>query len=148
MEGPLERECGQSLVFIALLLPVLVLFMYLLLDYAVATQRVQMVSAAADLGAHAGVQEVTVLPDGSLQPAKQAPVVAQRYFWRNIPATMRTDVAITTVRCGVTQHPRAGDMPYCRLVAQVKVGGFGLPSRTVSVQSVAYLPYGATREGQ
>jgi hypothetical protein len=59
-------ERGQSFMRFAILMPLLSLFLRGILDYMVTNARVMETVAAADLAAHAGAQEITFLPDGTL----------------------------------------------------------------------------------
>ncbi len=136
--GRLPDERGQALPFVAIFLTGAVLFFLALWDYGLGTVRVQETIAAADLAAHAGVQEVVVDRHGRPVPSA-ATSTAAAYFQANRPAHAR----LTAVRCGL-----AGNTPYCRVVAMTTIGGKFFPRMPVRVQAVAYLPYGATQEGQ
>ena len=59
-------EKGQSVALFAILMPIMSLFLLGILDYMVTNARVMETIAAADLAAHAGAQEITVLPDGTI----------------------------------------------------------------------------------
>lgn len=139
----LKREQGQTLPFVAIFVTLITLFAVALLDYALGTSRIQEAIIAADLAAHAGVQQVIVEPDGALKPAPSAPSVATQYFRANKPE----HTEITAVQCGL--EPRGTyTVPYCRVTAITYIGGKYFPERAAQVSAVAYLPYGATREGQ
>ena len=61
-----RNERGQSILLFAFLMPLMALFLLGILDYMVTNARVMETVAAADLAAHAGAQEITVLPDGTI----------------------------------------------------------------------------------
>ena len=61
-----RNERGQSILLFAILMPLMSLFLLGILDYMVTNARVMETVAAADLAAHAGAQEITVLPDGTI----------------------------------------------------------------------------------
>src|SRR5689334_5719665 len=61
-----RNERGQSVLLFAILMPIMSLFLLGILDYMVTNARVMETVAAADLTAHAGAQEITVLPDGTI----------------------------------------------------------------------------------
>ena len=61
-----RNERGQSILLFAILMPLMSLFLLGILDYMVTNARVMETVAAADLAAHAGAQEITVLPNGTI----------------------------------------------------------------------------------
>ena len=75
-----KTQKGQSIVFFALMLPLMAVFLLGILDYMVTSSRVMQGMALADLAAHAGVQEIKVQPNGAIIPDAAAPVFATEYF--------------------------------------------------------------------
>ncbi len=67
-----RNECGQSTLLFAILLPLMSLFLLGILDYMVTNARVMETVGAADLAAHAGAQEITVLRMARSQPTLRA----------------------------------------------------------------------------
>jgi len=61
-----QNERGQSILLIAILMPLMSLFLLGILDYMVTNAHVMETVATADLAAHAGAQKITVLPDGTI----------------------------------------------------------------------------------
>lgn len=135
-----REERGQSVALIALLMPVIVLFTLGLLDYAIATLRVQETAAVADLAAHAGAQEITLAPDGRVVPrVGAAEGKAAGYFVVQKPEHAR----LRGVACGL-----ADGRPACAVVATTESPGYFLGRRTITVRAVGYLAYGAVRRDQ
>jgi len=66
-----RNERGQSVLLFAILMPIMSLFLLGILDYMVTSARVMETVAAADLAAHAGAQEITVLPNGTIIELQQ-----------------------------------------------------------------------------
>ena len=139
----LKKEAGQTLTFVALVVTVLVLFAVFLIDYAKATATAQEAVMAADLAVHAGVQQIMVEPDGDIVPAPNAPDVVKAYFEANKPP----GASLTRVQCD-TVSINGVDVPHCELTAFFMAGGHIGPARAITIEASAYLPYGATREGQ
>jgi hypothetical protein len=61
-----KGERGQSILLFAVLMPLMSLFLLGILDYMVTNARAMETVGIADLAAHAGAQEITVLPDGTI----------------------------------------------------------------------------------
>jgi hypothetical protein len=94
--------------------------------------------AVADLSAHAGAQEVRLLPNGKiLSDVDAAEEVAYDYFRMQAPSY----VQFVDVVCGDSV-----DRPFCRVTVRVNSPGFLFPSRPVTVHAVGYLAWGITRE--
>lgn len=133
---------GQILVWMALLLPLLILMLLGAAEAAADLLRVQETIAAADLAAHAGAQAAVVAPDGRLVPAGQAGAFrAVQVFLMHRPPHAR----IVEARCGLQ-----GVRVACRVVAETSAVGF-FPfarGRTFRVAAVGYLVPGATRGEQ
>jgi hypothetical protein len=133
-----EGQKGQAIVLFALMLPVLAVFILGLFDYMATNARAMEAIAVADLSAHAGAQEVRLLPNGKiLSDAANAERVAVEYFRMQAPSY----VQLVNVVCGDT-----ADRPYCRVTARVSSAGYLFPPRPVSVNAVGYLAWGITRE--
>lgn len=131
---------GQSVVLIAVMMPVIALFILGLLDYAIATVRTQETIAAADLAAHAGAQEITVTYDGTVKLRRGAAAnVAAGYFVAQQPGHAEFRGAV----CGTVDG-----RPGCRVRAATKSPGYFLGARVIEVDAIGYLAHGATREGQ
>jgi hypothetical protein len=95
--------------------------------------------AVADLSAHAGAQELIVLPNGVVQIAPQGPGVAATYFSMNATSYMQ----LANVFCGNVQG-----RPACRVTVRVKSAGFLIPEHWITIRAVGYMVYGATRGDQ
>ncbi len=134
-----RSERGQSIAFFAILLPIMSLFLLGILDYMVTNARVMEAVAAADLAAHAGAQEITVLPDGTITATTAGNGIATNYFNSQQPGTTQ----LTSVSCG-----RHQGRPACYVTAQVRSAGYLLPTRWVTVRAIGYLAHGVTREDQ
>jgi Flp pilus assembly protein TadG len=137
--GTRGTEKGQSVLLFAILMPIMSLFLLGILDYMVTNARVMETVAAADLAAHAGAQEITVLPDGTITATTAGNVIAAAYFNSQRPGSAR----LNSVSCG-----RHQGRPACYVTAQVKSAGYLLPARWVRVQAIGYLAHGVTREDQ
>lgn len=134
-----KRERGQSVLFFAILLPIMALFLLGILDYMVTNTRLMETVAVADLAAHAGAQEITVLPDGRITATTRGNGIAASYFKAQSPNYAR----LSLVSCG-----RHQGRPACFVRAQVKSAGFLLPSRMITVNAIGYLAHGVTRGDQ
>jgi hypothetical protein len=134
-----SKEHGQSVLLFAILMPVMSLFLLGILDYMVTNARVMETVAAADLSAHAGAQEITVLPDGTINVNSHGNQVAALYFNAQRPSYTQ----LVSVSCG-----RYQDRPACLVQAQIRSAGYLLPSRWVSVRAIGYLAQGVTRGDQ
>ena len=132
-------EKGQSAAVFAVVVTALVLFVMGIMDYMVTTSRTMEAVAVADLSAHAGAQEVVVLPNGVIQVAPQGPGVAATYFSMQAASYMQ----LANVFCG-----RVQGRPACQVTVRVKSAGFLIPEHWVTVRAVGYLVYGATRGDQ
>jgi Flp pilus assembly protein TadG len=134
-----KSERGQSILLFAVLLPVTALFLLGILDYMQTNARVMETVAVADLAAHAGAQEITVLPNGVITATTQGNRIAASYFNSQTPGYSY----LTNVSCGRYQN-----RPACLVQAQVKSTGYLLPSRWVTVNAIGYLAHGVTRGDQ
>jgi len=134
-----KSERGQSMLLFAVLLPLMALFLLGILDYMVTNARVMETVAAADLAAHAGAQEITVLPNGQIMTTTKGNGIAASYFNSQSPEYAH----LSSVSCG-----RHQGRPACIVQAQVKSAGFLLPSRQVTVNAIGYLAHGITRGDQ
>jgi Flp pilus assembly protein TadG len=134
-----RNERGQSILLFAILLPVMSLFLLGILDYMVTNARVMETVAAADLAAHAGAQEITVLPDGTITATTAGNGIAAAYFNSQRPASAQ----LLSVSCG-----RHQGRPACFVTAQTHSAGYLLSARWVTVRAIGYLAHGVTREDQ
>jgi Flp pilus assembly protein TadG len=134
-----KRERGQSVLFFAILMPIMALFLIGILDYMVTNARVMETVAVADLAAHAGAQEITVLPNGVITATTRGSGIAAAYFNGQAPAYAH----LSFVSCG-----RHQGRPACFVRAQVQSAGYLIPSRPVTVSALGYLAHGITRGDQ
>jgi hypothetical protein len=134
-----RKERGQSILLFALLLPLMALFLLLILDYMLTNARTMETVAAADLAAHAGAQEITVLPDGTITATSGGNAIAVDYFKAQHLAYAR----LISVSCG-----RHQGRPACLVEAQTRSAGYLLPARWVTVRAIGYLAHGVTRGDQ
>ncbi len=134
-----SKERGQSILLFAILLPVMSLFLLGILDYMVTNARVMETVAVADLAAHAGAQEITVLPDGTITATTAGNTIAATYFNAQRPGYAH----LTSVSCG-----RHQDRPACLVQAQTRSAGYLLPARSITVRAIGYLAHGVTRGDQ
>lgn len=140
MGAALRREKGQATALFAVVVPVTVLFFLGVIDYMVTNARVMETIAAADLAAHAGAQQINLLPDGTIEPySSQASAVATSYFNAQTPP----DASLVGVSCGLIQ-----ERPACRVSARVRSAGWLLPETWINVNAVGYLAYGVTKDDQ
>jgi hypothetical protein len=136
IKQPSER--GQSITLFALMLPLMAVFILGLFDYMTTNARVMEAVALADLSAHAGAQEVRLLPNGKiLSDVAAAEEVAYDYFRMQAPSY----VQFIDVVCGDSV-----DRPFCRVTARVNSAGYLFASRPITVHAVGYLAWGITRE--
>ncbi len=135
----LKTERGQSILLFAILLPLMSLFLLGILDYMVTNARVMETVAAADLAAHAGAQEITVLPDGTITATQAGDGIALSYFEAQRPSYAQ----LVFVSCG-----RHQGRPACLLEAQTRSAGILLPARWITVRAIGYLAHGVTRGDQ
>jgi hypothetical protein len=95
--------------------------------------------AVADLAAHAGAQEITVLPDGTITATTRGNVIANAYFAAQRPEYVR----LISVSCGRHQN-----RPACLIEANTRSAGYLLPARWIRVRAIGYLAHGVTRGDQ
>jgi hypothetical protein len=138
MKG-MKNERGQSVLLFAVLMPLMSLFLLGILDYMVTNARTMETVGVADLAAHAGAQEITVLPDGTITATSGGNQIAALYFNAQRPPYTR----LTSVSCG-----RHQGRPACLVAAQVRSAGYLIPARWVRVRAIGYLAHGVTREDQ
>ena len=134
-----RSERGQSILLFAILLPLTAVFLLGILDYMLTNARVMETVAVADLAAHAGAQEITVLPNGTITATAGGDVIAAEYFNTQRPAQAR----LISVVCGRHQA-----RPACLVTAETRSAGYLLPARCVTVRAVGYLAHGVTRGDQ
>ena len=134
-----RSERGQSILLFAILLPLTAVFLLGILDYMQTNARIMETVAAADLAAHAGAQEITVLPDGTITATAGGDAIAAEYFNTQRPAQAR----LVSVSCG-----RHQGRPACLVTAETRSAGYLLPSRWVTVRAIGYLAHGVTRGDQ
>lgn len=134
-----RNERGQSILLFAILMPVMSLFLLGILDYMVTNARVMETVAVADLAAHAGAQEITVLPNGTITATRTGNDIASQYFNAQRPGYAH----LVSVSCGRHQN-----QPACFIQAQTRSAGYLLPARWVTVRAIGYLAHGVTREDQ
>ena len=91
------------------------------------------------LSAHAGAQEITVLPDGTINVTARGNQVAALYFNAQRP----TYTQLISVSCGRVQN-----RPACLVQAQTRSAGYLLSARWVTVRAIGYLANGVTRGDQ
>lgn len=133
-------EKGQSITLFALMLPLMAVFILGLFDYMVTNARTMEAVAVSDLSAHAGAQEIRLLPNGKiLSDVPSAERVAADYFRMQTPSY----VQFVSVVCGDTS-----ERPFCRVTARVRSAGYLFPPRPITVHAVGYLAWGVTREEQ
>jgi hypothetical protein len=132
-------ERGQSIMLFAILLPLMSLFLLGILDYMVTNARVMETVAAADLAAHAGAQEITVLPDGTITATRGGDQIVRQYFNAQRPAYAH----LFFVSCG-----RHQGRPACLATAEVRSAGILIPTRSITVRAIGYLAHGVTRGDQ
>jgi len=134
-----RSERGQSILLFAILLPLTAVFLLGIVDYMLTNARVMEPVAAADLAAHAGAQEITVLPDGTITATAGGDVIAAEYFNTQRPAQAR----LLSVACG-----RHQGRPACLVTAETRSAGYLLPARWITVRAIGYLAHGVTRGDQ
>jgi hypothetical protein len=135
-----RAEKGQATTLFAVLVPVTVLFFLGVIDYMVTNARVMATVAAADLAAHAGAQQITLRPDGTIEPfSSQASAVATSFFNTQAPP----EASLGGISCGLIQ-----ERPACRVSAHVRSAGWLLPETWISINAVGYLAYGVTEDDQ
>jgi len=133
------KERGQAIMLFAILLMLLPLFVLGILDYAVSNARVQETIAVADLAAHAGAQEITVLANGTITATDEGNGIAASYFRVQQPSHAQ----LLSVSCG-----RYQGRPACWVRARTSTPGYFLPQRWITVNAIGYLAHGVTRGDQ
>jgi Flp pilus assembly protein TadG len=140
MDAVWRAEKGQATALFAVVVPVTVLFFLGVIDYMITNARVMQTVAAADLAAHAGAQQIHLLPDGTIEPfSSQASIVATSFFTAQAPP----EAAFGGVSCGLIE-----ERPACRVRARVRSAGWLLPEIWISINAVGYLAYGVTEDDQ
>lgn len=134
-----KSEGGQSTLLFAILLPIMALFLLGILDYMITNARTMETVAAADLAAHAGAQEVILLPNGVIKTTTRGRSIAASYFNSQSPRNAH----LSFVTCGRFQN-----RPACLVRAQVQSAGYLIPRRWISVSAIGYLANGVTRGDQ
>ena len=120
-------------------MPLISLFLPGILDHMLTNAPVMETVAVADLAAHAGVQEISVLPDGTITAPTADNGIATTHFNSQRPESAR----LIAVSFG-----RHQGRPACSVTAQVHSGGYLLPARRVTMHAIGYLAHGVTREDQ
>lgn len=136
---PRKKERGQAVLLFAVLLPIMALFLLGILDYMLTNARVMETVAVADLAAHAGAQEITVLPNGVIIATTRGNGIAASYFNSQAPGYAH----LSFVSCGLHQN-----RPACIVNAQVQSTGYLFPRRWINVNAIGYLAHGVTRGDQ
>jgi uncharacterized membrane protein YfbV (UPF0208 family) len=141
IQFPLSKriEKGQSAAVFAVVVMALVLFVLGVMDYMVTSARNMEAVAVADLSAHAGAQEVEVLPNGVIQVTPLGPTVAAHYFSMQDRSYMR----FINATCGTVQG-----RPACEVTVQVQSAGMLLPQYWMTIRALGYLAKGVTRGDQ
>lgn len=135
-----RTEAGQATALFAVVVSVTVLFFLGVIDYMTTNARVMETVAAADLAAHAGAQQITLLPDGTIEPySSQANAIAISFFTAQAPP----EAALGAISCGLIQ-----ERPACQVSARVRSAGWLLPETWINVNAVGYLAYGVTEDDQ
>jgi hypothetical protein len=134
-----RKEKGQSAAVFAVVVTALVLFVVGIMDYMITTSRTMEAVAIADLSAHAGTQELLVLPNGVIEISPQGPGVAASYFSMQAKSYMQ----FVSANCGNIQSK-----PACEVTVRVRTAGFLIPAHWITVRAVGYMAYGSTRGGQ
>ncbi len=134
-----NSERGQSIMLFAIMMPIMALFLIGVMDYMVTNARMMDTVAAADLAAHAGAQEIVVLPDGTLTVGSRGSAIASMYFNGQLP----TGARLVSVSCGRYQN-----RPACWVTAEVQSPGYLLPQRWITVNAIGYLAHGVTEGDQ
>lgn len=132
-------EKGQSAAVFAVCVSALVIFVIGVMDYMVTTSRTMEAYGVADLSAHAGAQEVNVLPNGVIQIGPNGPSVAAAYYHLQSKSYMQ----LVNTSCG-----RVHGEPACEVIVRVHSAGYLIPQHWVTVHAVGYMAYGSTRGGQ
>ncbi|HEY5159218.1 MAG TPA: pilus assembly protein TadG-related protein [Anaerolineales bacterium] len=141
IQFPLSKrtEKGQSAAVFAVVVMALVLFVLGVMDYMITNVRNMEAVAVADLSAHAGAQEVEVLPNGVIQVTPLGPTIAARYF----SMQSRSYLQFINATCGTVQG-----RPACEVTVQVQSAGILLPQYWITIRALGYLANGVTRGDQ
>jgi len=141
IQFPLSKrmEKGQSAAVFAVVVMALVLFVLGVMDYMITSARNMEAVAVADLSAHAGAQEVEVLPNGVIQVTPLGPTVATRYF----SMQDRSYIRFINATCGTVQG-----RPACEVTVQVQSSGMLIPQYWMTIRALGYLANGVTRGDQ
>ena len=140
MRAVRRTEQGQATALFAVVVPVTVLFFLGVIDYMATNTRVMETVAAADLAAHAGAQQITLLPDGTIEPfSSQASAIAASFFVAQAPP----EASLGGISCGLIQ-----ERPACQVSARVRSAGWLLPETWINVNALGYLAYGVTEDDQ
>jgi hypothetical protein len=141
IQFPLSKrtEKGQSAAIFAVVAVALVLFVLGVMDYMITSVRSMEAVAVADLSAHAGAQEVEVLPNGVIQVTPLGPAIAASYFSMQARSYMR----FINATCGIVQG-----RPACEVAVQVQSAGILLPQHWITIRALGYLVNGVTRGDQ
>ena len=134
-----RKEKGQALALFIVILPAILILLLGVIDISIATSRLMDGVAVTDLAAHAGAQEIRILPNGAVEVTENARQVAANYFYRQAPAY----VELTSIWCG-----EKGGRPACVIKARVKTAGLLLGDHFIDFTQVGYLVYGVTRGDQ
>jgi hypothetical protein len=139
LRKPNLSERGQTIALYAIILPLMAIFLMGLLDYMTTSVRVMDAVAIGDLAAHAGAQEIEVLPNGVIRSTAEGNAVAATYFRNQAPSYLQ----LNFVQCG-----RYQGRPGCLVQAGIETPGFLFPKHWIAVNTVGYLAHGVTREDQ
>jgi hypothetical protein len=139
LKKPNPSERGQTIALYAIILPLMAVFLMGLLDYMTTSVRVMDAVAIGDLAAHAGAQEIEVLPNGVIRSTTEGNAVAATYFRNQAPSYLQLNL----VQCG-----RYQGRPGCLVQAGIETPGFLFPKHWIAVNTVGYLAHGVTREDQ
>ncbi len=134
-----QKEKGQSAAVFAVVVTALVIFVVGIMDYMITTSRAMEAYGIADLSAHAGAQEVNVLPNGVIQISPNGPAVSAAYYHMQSKSYMQ----LVNTSCG-TVHSE----PACEVVVRVHSAGYLIPQHWITVHAVGYMAYGSTRGDQ
>jgi hypothetical protein len=134
-----RKEQGQSAAVFAVVVTALVIFVVGVMDYMITTSRTMEAYGIADLSAHAGAQEVKVLPNGVIQIAPNGPAVAAEYYHMQ----SRSYMQLVNTSCGAVHGE-----PACEVIVRVHSAGYLIPQHWITVHAVGYMAYGSTRGGQ
>jgi hypothetical protein len=134
-----QKEKGQSAAVFAVVVTALVIFVVGIMDYMITTSRTMEAYGIADLSAHAGAQEVNVLPNGIIQIASNGPAVSAAYYHMQSKSYLQ----LVNTSCG-----RVHGEPACEVIVRVHSAGYLIPQHWITVHAVGYMAYGSTRGDQ